>query len=103
KMSRHEHISDLRGHIIAVGVAGEFITSNLFLDKTIEWFVRIERTNHVVAVFPRRWTVGIGAEIAVGISVSSDIKPMPSPPFAVLRRGKKSFDQVCIGIGATIG
>jgi hypothetical protein len=44
-------------------MAGDFITGDLFLNKTIERLV-VQRTNNVITYF-RRAAIRIGAEIAV--------------------------------------
>jgi hypothetical protein len=61
---------------------GEFVAGKLLLHKLIEWFVRIQGADHIIAVAPdlRFRTITF---VAVGIGVTRHIQPMSAVAFAI--------------------
>ena len=70
------------GFLIAVG---EQVTGQLFGDKRIDRFVRIERLDNVIAISPSVSESDIFVE-AVRVGISGYVQPVPSPSHSVLRR-----------------
>src|SRR5262249_51049811 len=70
------------------GSRGQFIGGQLLDNEQTKGLVFIETTNHVITVRPGEWIIRIlalTADLAFGIAVTSNIEPVPSPAFAVVR------------------
>ena len=66
--------------------------------------VLIERADHVVPVgVGERIAPLLGKYITLGIGVAGYIQPVPSPAFAVVRRGQQAIDDFREGIGGAVG
>ena len=58
------------------------IAGELFENKAIVWFVVVESIDHIIAVAPDRRLDRI-TFIAVCLSITNNIQPMPGPPFSI--------------------
>src|SRR6185503_7371887 len=52
KMCGDERVNPFLRDITTTRVTDKLIAGDLFLDETVEWFVRIDRTNDVIAKLP---------------------------------------------------
>ena len=86
------------GDEIVVGIGSDFIPGHLLADELIERLVVVERFDDPIAITPREWP-RIVHLIAFGVGVARDVKPVPAPALAIMRRGEEAVDQFLIGIG----
>ena len=89
--------------LLAVGRLGkEHVAGYLFLDEPGVGLVGVERTDTKVAIGP-----GIGPGlvlvVAVRVAVVDNVEPVPSPAFAVARRGQQPVDQFLVSRGISVG
>ena len=70
---------------VFVGQGDEFITGKLFDNELIEWFVRIELPDDVIAILVCIGSNRIVFGVAIAVRITRDIQPMTSPPFTISR------------------
>ncbi len=70
---------------------GQFVAGDLFQDETVVRLVGIERIDHPIAILP---DIGLGgvALVTVGLGVSNQIEPVPSPSLAISGIGQQAID-----------
>ena len=103
---RHFHMSNkipwpcrqkTKCHNSIFGIWIKDISRNLFLNKLVVRLVAIERTNHIVTVWP-----GIGTQLVLiiptGIRILGDIKPVPAEALTIPRRSEQTVDQFFISM-----
>ena len=78
-------------------VRSDFISRQLFRQKTIVRLISIERTNHIIPKPPRVSAMRVVLK-SIRFCITHDVQPMLSPAFAVLRAGKQFFDDFLIRI-----
>ena len=61
-------------------------------EQLIEWFVCVEAMNHVISISPGIGMRGVFIQ-AVGVRKTDNVKPMPRPTFAVMRRREQLVDR----------
>ena len=71
-------------------VREQFVAGNLFKHEAIEWLVRVETANHVVAISPRIGPLEV-IGIPGGVRVAGYIQPMPPPALSVTRGIQQSL------------
>ena len=67
------------------------VARELLLEELVVWLVLVECRDDIVAI-PTCVPVDQVLIEPVGISVSSDVQPVPSPTFSVSRGGQQSID-----------
>ena len=72
---------------------GPFVAGDLFEKKLVVRFVMLERTDHVVAIPPRIWFIGVPL-VAVGLRVADPVEPVPSSAFTVVMGAQQIVDQL---------
>jgi len=80
---------------------GEEIAGELFDGELVERHVGVEGVHDPVAPRPHG-ALGVALE-SVGVGVASDVQPVPSPAFAIARRGEEAVDDFGVGVGRTVG
>ncbi len=78
------------------GVEREQVAGELLGQEPIEGKVRIDCSDHPVAITPRFAEQKVLVQ-TIGIRVTRQIEPMPPPPLAKLRRAQKLVDQARCG------
>ncbi len=77
------------------------IAGQLLLNELIEWFVLVERLDHVITILVRIETDPV-AGIAVGVGVAGHVEPVAAPALAVARGVEQAVQQAFVGIGGRI-
>ncbi len=80
---------------------GQQIAGELLLEKEIVRLVFVERLNHIVAITPRVAVDEIFVK-AIGIGVSRNVQPVPSPALAVVRGVEQAVDDAGERIGLIV-
>ncbi len=79
----------------------QLVARDLFKQKSVVRFVAVEGANHIVAIFPRHLANGIGRHAAFRIRKASQIEPIASPPFTIMRRRQQVIHHVAIPVHVT--
>ena len=76
----------------SIVLSGKQIARELLLREPVEWDIRIERGNHVVAVPPSVRKIEVHG-LARTLRIACDIEPVSTPAFAVMRRCQQAIDE----------
>ena len=100
KTRRRDQFHRVRGKILQRRFH-QFITGELLADELVERLVRVERTNHVIAIPIGVLAFRVPVIVALRIRVARHVQPVPSPPLAVMRRLQQPLDHAleCTGCG----
>ena len=90
-----------RGNKLGLGAFGKEVTGQLFDRELIEGKIVVECFDDPVAVRPHVATAI--DRVAVGISVASLVKPVPTPTLAIVRACKESVYKASPCVGTFIG
>ena len=76
------------GPFLAFGaLVFQFVTRQLFLDKQVVRFVRVESANHVIAISPRGGPLGVDGE-SVALGKACQVQPVARPALAITAIGQ---------------
>ena len=78
----------------------EQVTCNLLGHEPVKRQVTVQGVNDPVSIHPN--FAGIINVIAVGISVPSQVQPVTTPTFSIMRRAQQTLDQFLISIRAIV-
>ena len=89
------------GDELVGGGIGEEIARNLFDCELVEGQVGVERADDPVAPGPD----GAAAVlfITIGVRITGQIEPLPSPSLAIMRRGQQAVHGMFIGLRGRVG
>ena len=102
KASRDEIIVDVFSDLRGVLVVFQFVPRQLFVQKTVIGFVRIEGPHDIVSITPHIWPNAVLILSSLGVRISCDIEPVATPAFAIVRRCKQSLDKRFIREGTRV-
>ena len=86
--SGHEHAGIFRSDLVA---------RELLAHELVVWLVVVEAPDHVVAIRPRRGTVGI-LIVAIALRVAHEIEPVLRPALAVARAREQFVHELFVGV-----